>query len=495
VANTRSKLVKGTIWLTAARSLANLFTLVSTVIIARILSPADFGIVAIATTVVAIVASVTELSLVNALIHHESPTEDYFHMAWTMECLRGLAVAALILVSTYPVVVVYEEPRLLPIMLALAGNAAVLGFCSNPKMVTFTRELDFRQGFAITVLSKLGSSIVSIALAIYLKNYWAIVGGLVVGPLISFAIAYWIVPYWPKFTLRYMRELWSFSSWLSFGQIVNTINWKFDQLLVGGFLGRAELGYYNVGDQLAYMPTREATAPLAPALFPAFARLREDRERLVNAYERAQTLSATVALPVGVGVALVAESLVRVILGEKWLPAVIVIQVLASVFAIQTLSSTVQPLAMAVGETRRLFVRDTAIFIARIPTIFIGIYFGGLTGLVVARAITGTISIPLNMLLVRQIVGLSMRRQWMANARTLAATIIMVFAVLIIEVTVSGLIPTISDVVVLAVSTIVGAAAYVASIIAFWMVCGRPDGPEQFILQELGKLRARLCSE
>jgi len=259
--NTRSKLVKGTIWLTAARTLANLLTLVSTIILARLLTPADFGIVAIATTVVAIISSATELSLVNALIHHKSPNEDYFHTAWTMECLRGLAIAAVILICSYPVVLLYDEPRLLTIMFALAGNAAISGFCSNPKMVTFTRELDFRQGFAITVLSKVGSTIVSIALALYLQNYWAIVGGLLVGPIISITVAYWIVPYWPKFTLLHMRELWAFSSWLSFGQIVNTINWKFDQLLVGGFLGRAELGYYNVGDR-AKLPR--------PSLLPSF---------------------------------------------------------------------------------------------------------------------------------------------------------------------------------------------------------------------------------
>jgi len=222
--------------------------------------------------------------------------------------------------------------------------------------------------------------------------------------------------------------------------------------------------------------------------------VRDDRERLVNAYERAQTLSTAIALPIGVGVALVAESLVKITLGEKWLPAVIVIQVLASVFAVQTLSSTVQPLAMAVGETRRLFMRDTAMFLARVPTIFIGIYFGGLSGLVFARAITGTLAIPINMLLVRQMIGLSMRRQWMANARTLIATTVMVFSVVAIDSIISNTIPTITEIFHLSVSIMVGGSTYSASILVLWAVCGKPDGPERFILQELSKLLRRLRS-
>lgn len=145
-------------------------------------------------------------------------------------------------------------------------------------------------------------------------------------------------------------------------------------------LGGIQLGYYSVGSNLAMMPTREATAPLTQTIYPAFAGIHNDPGRLAAAYQRVQALVAAVALPAGIGVAVTADPLVRLALGDKWAPVIFIIQSLASVFALQTLGSLVQPLGMAKGETRVLFVRDTQMFCLRVPIMIGGLLLYGLPG-------------------------------------------------------------------------------------------------------------------
>ena len=124
-----------------------------------------------------------------------------------------------------------------------------------------------------------------------------------------------------------------------------------------------------MGDNLAQLPTREAIAPLTEPLYPAFSRVADDHERLRAGYQRAQAFITAVALPIGVGFALLASPLILHFMGEKWAPAVIVAQGLSAIFALQTLGSLAQPLGMAAGATKLLFKRDVQMFFVRLPVI------------------------------------------------------------------------------------------------------------------------------
>ena len=180
-----------------------------------------------------------------------------------------------------------------------------------------------------------------------------------------------MLPFRPRITFGHIGEFFSFSAWLSAGQIVKTLNWRFDYLLVGKVLGTTALGYYTFGSNLARMPTQEATAPLTGTIYPSFASIRDDPPRLAAAYQRVQALVTAIAMPAGVGVAVIADPLVRLALGEKWVPAIFIIQALSSVFAVNTLGSLVQPLGMSKGETKILFLRDTQMLLVRVPIIIV----------------------------------------------------------------------------------------------------------------------------
>jgi lipopolysaccharide exporter len=473
----RVRLQRGTVWISASQLLTNLLGLLSTLILARALTPADFGLVALGTTLLAVITSVTELSLSSALVQHKNPTKAHLDTAWTLGFLRSLVVAAAFALAAVPAAALYRDPRLVWVMLALAGSVVVSGV-GNPRAIMLTRDLVFWQQFALRTSQKLASLIAAVVVALIYHSYWALIVGSVAGQAVGVVVSYAVFPFRPSIGWRHSRELLSFSMWLTFAQMANTINYKFDQLLIGGYLGRGPLGLYTMGDNLAVMPTRETTTPLFQTLFPAFARLHDDPERLSAAYQKAQTLITAIVLPLGIGFALVADPLVRLTIGVKWLAAVQVIQVLAAVFALQTLGTLAQPLAMAAAETKLLFKRDLQGFAFRIPFIFLGMYYFGLAGVIFARALTGSLAILLNFNVVKRITGLSFADQLGANWRTLLASLTMAAAVLAVTAWMGAQATAAELMLKLAVSVSVGAATYCAASFALWAIAGRPAGPE-----------------
>lgn len=484
----RGKLVKGTIWIVSARTLTNLAASAGMIVLARILTPADFGLVALGTTMLAVLTSVTDLSLAAALVQHRDPTPAHYDTAWTLNALRGAAIACVFALATVPAMAFYREPRLAVVMPFLAVGIFVSSL-SNPRVLMLTKQLVFWQQFMLQVSQKLVTLIVSIVVAVLFHNYWALICGTLAGQAAGVLLSYMIVPFRPRIGFRHSRELFGFSVWLTLGQMVTTLSLKLDQLLIGRVLGSSALGYYTVGDGLAATPTREATAPITNTLFPAFSHLAHDTKRLAAAYQSAQALVTSIALPAGVGMAMIADPLVRLVMGEKWLPAVPVIQILASICALQTMGTLSQPLSMAAGQTQLLFKRDLQALVMRVPLVIAGLLLGGMMGILWARTINGTMLILLHMQVVKKVAGLSLVKQLGANARSLASVAAM--AAVLFEMLPArpqqgvGAYGLLYEIMILVLA---GGVTYVGVHVSIWLAMGRPKGPER----EIARLAAML---
>ncbi len=482
----KGRLTKGAVWLAATRVIVNLAAFGNTVLLARFLVPADFGLVALATTVTAIVASVTELSMGSALVQHAAPTEDHFDTAWTLNFARALLMGAVIVALAQPVAWFYGDGRLVAIMLVVAFSTLLSGLF-NPKLVVFARNLVFWQEFALGVSQKLTGLVAAATVVLLFRSYWALVAGMLASQLSGVVLSYMLKPYRPRLRLTRVRELLSFSVWLTMAQVVNTLNYRFDHLAIGYVLGSAPLGTYTVGDTISSLPTREAMAPIAQTLFPGFARLRHDPARLRLAYRRAQAFLCAVALPVGFGFAAIAKPLILLAMGPAWLPAVLIVQMLSCNLAFGTLASTVQPVAMAVGATRGLFRRDLLVLAVRLPLIVVGLWAGGLVGVLCARMVSGLLGTLLNMMLVTRLIGLSARAQLAANARSLTAVAVMLACMLLV----GGAAAAATPVAAIAGMVTTGAAAYLGTLYVLWRGAGRPAGPESEAIRFCAQLVAR----
>lgn len=488
--NVRSRLLKGAVWLSGARLASNVLAIISTLVLARLLLPSDFGLVALGTSTLSILTSITNISLSEALVQHRDPSHHHFNTAWTLNLLRGVLIGSIFALIAVPVARYYSDFRLENVMLALSGSAVLNGL-ENPRAIMLTKQLVFWQQFMLQVSQKLVALIASVLIALIYHSYWALIVGILLGQFVGVLVSYTVLPFRPAFSIKHARELFSFSIWLTLSAAVNAINWNLDPLLVGKFLGKTALGYYSVGNTLAVIPSREATVPLTATLFPAFSNLAHDPVRLAAAYLRSQTMVTAVALPAGVGMALVADPLVRLAMGESWLPAAIVIRILAAVFAVQSLGTLAQPLAMAAGKTQLLFKRDLQGFLYRVPLVLVGLYFGGFAGVLYARAFAGATGLLFNTNVVTKVTGLSLWQQLRPNMRAIASVSLMV-AVLAPLDSFSGR-ASAQWMIALNLGVLIATGAIVYGVATFilWRAMGRPEGPETELVQVASKVWRR----
>ena len=478
----KGRIIRASIWITVARGIANLMTALSTIVLARLLLPADFGLVALATSMLVVLQAFTELSMSQALINTRNPTADHYNTVWSLGFGRGLLIGLAFALAAPVAARAYSEPRLEGVMFALAASAVLSGL-QNPKLVVLQKQLNFHQEAIRSISSTLLQVGASISIAIAFRSYWALVAGILTGQVATVILSYTLVPFRPALSWKHLRELWSFSVWISLGQIVNTLNYRFDQLLVGSFLGRAELGLYTVGSRLAIMPGHEIVRPLTKTLYPAFSLTSHDPQRLQRAYRRVQSVVTAIALPASVGFCLIADPAVRLFLGEKWLGAIPVVQIVAATYSIDTFGSLVTPLGMAKGQTRLLFVRTLQKFAMRVPMIALGLFLGGLMGLLYCRMIAGVIGVAVDMAMIGRLTNIGLLEQIRANWRALVSTTIMVLAILMFHDLAlfagdkQGLILALIATILLAVSV------YAASSWLLWRAAGRPNGPESEVME------------
>lgn len=479
----RLDVMRGALSLGSARVVASLLNAVGILILARLLTPEDFGIVAIATAIVTVATSLTEASLHPALVQNRSPDRVLVDTVWTMTGIRAVLVYGGIALTAWPLALLYGDERLFAVLLVAGLTGAIYDFF-NPMLTLATRDMRFGPMVAFQIAQKACGLALAIALAFAWGDFWAIVIGNAAGAMLAALASYFLVPYLPRPTLKRAREVWGFSGWMFLNQLCETINWRFDQLAIGLYSTKAQLGFYAMADNLAVIPTRELSTPLRNALFPGLASLSEQRARLRKAYLDSQTGVAMLTAPAAIGLALLAHPAVAVLLGEQWLVAAPIVQLLCLTYAFDAFITVVRPLGMAMGETKFLFLRQLFALFARVPLILIGFMVGGLVGAAAGRAASSLVNAFISLLVVRKLLDVPLGEQLRAHVPTLFSLAVMT-AVIAFGTSLLGVENVFAQ---LLVFIPLGAIAYGAAHWAVWHLSGRPDG----IFLEMLRIAARV---
>jgi O-antigen/teichoic acid export membrane protein len=252
VSTVAKRVATGAGWLYGYRWVERLLDLTSIVVLARLLVPEDFGLVAIAASVVAIIEGLSDFDVNKALIRTRDDHRSLYDTAWTLSVLRGLLAAALMTA----IAALLPDERMAGVLFALALSPLLKGL-SNPRFVTFERDLVYSRLAWLTLGSKVTAFGVTLGLAILYRSYWALVIGILVGALSSLLLSYVLRPYRPQISLARWREIFAFSGWMSLTTIVTTLSMETDKIIVGRLLGVADTGLYFMTQRIGVLPTRE----------------------------------------------------------------------------------------------------------------------------------------------------------------------------------------------------------------------------------------------
>jgi PST family polysaccharide transporter len=476
---TARRVAKGAGWLYGYRWLDRLLDLVSLVVLARILSPDDFGLVAIAASVVTIIEGLSSFDVNKALIRTRDERRELYDTAWTLSALRGL-VSALIMVSIAPFV---TDTRIAAVLYVLALSPIVTGL-SNPRFVMFERDLVYSRLAALTLGAKVVSFCVTLAIALTFRSYWALVFGLLAGALVSVILSYVLRPYRPRISLTRFSDIFAFSGWLSLTMIVTTLSMQTDKIIVGRLLGISEAGLYFMTQRVGVLPTRELISPLQRILFPSFSELAHDTKRLRRVALESINVLGSLSIPAGCGFALIANDFVPLALGSQWVAIVPLLTILVPYLGLRATLSMTLPCVMALGETRLLFWVSFVYALVHLPAFVAGTILFGLTGTIWSIVAAGVFYTYLNTWLLRRTLGTTLAEIGTQLKRPFGAVVLMVGVVAAL----AAIVPleffsADGSWLSLVTKTLVGGFVFSLAQYSIWRLEGRPEGIERRLLQ------------
>ena len=473
-----SQIAKGATWMVLQRMAVRSIGLLSTIILARLLIPEDFGLVALATGLIVVLDSLLEMGFEIALIQRQTDDKSQYDTAWTLSVIRGVVMGAALLMAARPLAHLYEDPRLIQIVAWLAVASLISGF-QNIGCIEFRRELRFDREFTLLVWSKVISFLVTLIMALTWADYRALVAGIVVGKAVTVNLSYIMHPYRPSLSLKGCKGFLNFSKWLAANNIAVVVHQRLDTFVIGKILGTGPLGFYTVAYEISNLATTELIWPITRVLFPGFARISGDRARLARGFIDSIGAMAFLAIPLGVGIALTAPHIVGLFLGEKWLVIIPLIQILTLYGLINLPTANSGSLYLALGRPDVLVKRSLPSVLVLIPGLIFGTMQFGSIGAAWALVISAVINFIMNFYFIRRELGVGIPEALGAFKRPAAAAFVMFIVVVILEHYWPVETQILRLVLQAAVIAITGAAVYFAVSFGLWVLAGRPHSPEQ----------------
>jgi O-antigen/teichoic acid export membrane protein len=468
---------RGAGWVMAWRLGMRLLGLVSTLVLVRLIAPADFGIIALATSFMQTIDGMLTLGTEEAVIREATPDRTFYDTAFTLNLLRGLSVTALVAALAYPAATFFADPRLGPVLLFVAC-LPVLDGCANIGTVDFRRDFAFHREFAIMVLPKLCGIIAAMTAAALYHSYVAMLFGMGVNRTLRVVMSYVMHPYRPALSLQAWRGLAGYSLWTWVLSLAILVRDRCDSLLLGRLMNTEAVGFYSVGAEVAALPTTELIEPLGRAAFSGFAAGRQQNTGPADTFLRLIGSAALLTLPAGVGLSLVAAPLVALAFGPGWSQAVPVLRILSLSFTVMVFGHLSLHLLSAHALLGRLVGITLAGAAVRVALLALLIPPFGLQGAAIGAAVAVileqalTVATALHRFDVG--VGAILSRIWRpllaagAMAAVLCAT---------------GLGWTDDpDPLRLVAAIVTGATTYAAVLLGSWLLAGRPSGPETDVL-------------
>ncbi|OGM31049.1 hypothetical protein A2630_00035 [Candidatus Woesebacteria bacterium RIFCSPHIGHO2_01_FULL_44_10] len=383
-------------WMGGFRVASRLVALLRTVILARILLPAQFGLYGIATLVLAFLEVFTETGINVFLIQQKENLEKYIDTAWLVSIARGFLIALLILVCAPLVVRFFNAPGALNLVLLISLVSAIRGFIS-PARVKFQKELEFGKEFWIRMAIFTFDSAVAIVVALTTRTPASLVWGLIAGSVLEVILTHALIRPRPKlaFESETFKKIVSRGKWLTGAGIFEYLFRQGDDIVVGRFLGETSLGFYQMAYKVATLPVTEVADVFGKVTLPIYAKISESKKELKDALVKTTLATAALVLPGGLVLVIFTKLAVTIVLGEVWLPIVPVLKVLVIYAITRALVNPARTVFLAVKKQEYLTTVTFVSIVALAVAIFPLARLYGLVGIGLATIIASLASVPL----------------------------------------------------------------------------------------------------
>ena len=450
----------------------------NTLVLVRLLLPADFGLVSLAFAFTTSVDALSSIGVEEALIRQPHADRALYDTGFTINALRGVATGLVVIAAAAPVARFFGDPRLFHVLLALAASAVMAGLV-NIGTVEFRREIAFDKEFQLLVVPRLVSVAVTVVAALAFRSYWALIAGILSSRLFALGFSFKLHPYRPRLGFAAWRVLAGFSFWTWLLSLVQLARDRSDSFVVGRMLGITAVGVYSVGVEVAWLPSSELVEPLCRACFSGFAEARRSGGGTSDMFLRVVAGMLLLTLPAGLGLSLVAAPVIQIAFGPAWLSAIPLVRVLGIAGTLTIFGYTSSTLFSAHALLRAMVGINLCMAAVRLVLLVVLVAVDGLVGgamaVLIAIALEQATYLGLTFRRFHIQAGELLRQIW----RVLAAASVMA---VLLRATGLGWVSASGDTAeaarMLVAAVALGAATYCGVLGLLWLACGRPAGAE-----------------
>ncbi len=453
---------RGFAWIVGGRLGGQAAQFAASIVLARLLLPSAYGLVAVVWTFVTFAAMFNDLGLSAGLVQLPKMTERDASTAFALNGALGVFLTAAVIALRHPLANLFGQPRLAP-LLALASLTFVLSVTPVPFAI-LERTMQFGKVAMIDICGSVLGLAVTVACAASGLGARSLIIGSLAGTVISsvagLVCARWVPKAWPS--RRSARHLLNFGGHLTGYNLAGFWARNVDNLLLGRFAGPAELGLYNRAYQLMLLPLGQVGGVLGRVLLPLFSNMQGDLPRLRAAMTRVSRTTAVLVFPTLLGLAAISHNFVLAAYGERWRGAILLVVILAISGLPQIFGIAAAQVCQAVGQARLLSTWGIVYNLTAIVAIVAGLPWGA-EGVAIALAIRGFVVVPVEMMPAKRAIGVGTRALVAATVTPLMAAVVMAVCVFILGRILDGPLPIGAA---LAAQLVAGPIIYVAMIIA-----------------------------
>jgi O-antigen/teichoic acid export membrane protein len=468
-------LMLGAAWHVGTRWAIRGLGFINTIVMARILAPHDYGIVAMATLVVGGIQTLLDFDPGTALLRKGEVSRPEIDSAWTLMVIQGLLAGLTILAVCLPASRFFNDARLAPVLATLAA-CFLIASLSNIGPTLALKNYNFAVSFKAQVAGKLISVVATIAAGLLLRDYRALIIGIATGYIASTAFSYLLHEYRPRWCTTHLREIWDFGKWMTVSSLGSFLLRKGDELIAGKLASAGEFGLYHVGSDVGQMPVAEVGPGLLRALLPILSTLKEDAARTNAAVIKTIAATNSIVWPIGLGTSALAHPFAYILLGPQWVSAGDFVAGFALVAVLQTIGNPVKTLLTLHGVMK---LQSSIVWIELVVFCVTGLALvplWSLYGLMAAKMIASSCSVLILMLAGQRHCGLPLAPALLAIARPTIGAILM-FG--LVRWATAGIEMAFAQ---LAMGMVLGAAFFISWSFATWWAIGKPEGLESTII-------------
>ena len=325
--NLTKKSLSGAFWLGSLRFGIKIFSLLKLIIVARILSPHDFGLFGMITIPYGLLEVATEPGMNQAMIQSKKDPKNYFSSAQAIFFIRGL-ILFLILYFSAPAISQFYNHDLTNAIRIIALAPLFRGFI-NPAVILFKKTLNFKKEFSFQLSASVFESLATIYFALKFRSMLALPIGVVSGALAATILSYLLVKLTiSKISLEKIKNLYKYGRWVTLGTLASYLNDQGDDFVVSKVVGAKALGFYQNAYKISNLPTTQGASLVYQVVFPIYSRIQGKMDRLKRGVIKSLLITLSFSFIFGLGLYLVAPTAIKYIFGEKWLPMIPALNIL-----------------------------------------------------------------------------------------------------------------------------------------------------------------------